>query len=148
MLLLCLTRSLWGTGKIVVLDSGFCVLKSIIELKKKGVFSAALIKKRRYWPKYIDGDGIKSHFHNKKVGDVDALPGTLDEIPFHVFAMKEPVYVMMIMSTYRTCNQIRDDKTRRLENVIKVNLNIRKLYKITISTGMLLMHIMQGGNIP
>lgn len=43
-LLLRLTRPLWNQGKIVVLDSGFCVLKGIVELKKKGVFAAALIK--------------------------------------------------------------------------------------------------------
>ena len=43
-----------------MLDSGFCVLKGIAELKKKGVFAAALIKKRRYWPKFIDGDAIAS----------------------------------------------------------------------------------------
>jgi hypothetical protein len=30
----------WGTAKVVVLDSGFCVLKGLIELKKKGVFAA------------------------------------------------------------------------------------------------------------
>ena len=38
----------WGGGggwKIFVIDSGFCDLKAIIELKKKGVFAAALIKK-------------------------------------------------------------------------------------------------------
>ena len=45
-LLLRLTRSIWGTSKVVVLDSGFCVLKGISELRKKGVFGAALIKKR------------------------------------------------------------------------------------------------------
>jgi hypothetical protein len=45
-LLLRLTGSIWSTGKTVILDSGFCVLKAIIELKKKGVFASALIKKR------------------------------------------------------------------------------------------------------
>jgi Transposase IS4 len=30
--LLCLTNRLWSTGNIVVLDSGICVLKEIIEL--------------------------------------------------------------------------------------------------------------------
>jgi hypothetical protein len=54
-LLLRLTRSLWGTAKVVVLDSGFCVLQGIVELKKRGVFAAALIRKRRYWPKWIPG---------------------------------------------------------------------------------------------
>ena len=43
---------------IVILDSGFCVLKGIIELRKKGVFTSALIKMRRYWPKYIKGDAL------------------------------------------------------------------------------------------
>ena len=40
-----LTEPVWGTGKIVVLDSGFCVLQGLIELKKKGVYAHALIKK-------------------------------------------------------------------------------------------------------
>ena len=43
--LLCLMKPVWGSGKIFILDSGFCVLKAIIELKKKGVFMAVLIKK-------------------------------------------------------------------------------------------------------
>jgi hypothetical protein len=33
-LLLRLTRTIWGMGKVVVLDSGFCVLQGIVKLKK------------------------------------------------------------------------------------------------------------------
>ena len=47
-LLLRLSESIFNTGKLIVLDSGFCVLKAIIALKKKGIYSSALIKKRRY----------------------------------------------------------------------------------------------------
>ena len=43
--LLRLTVPIWGGGKVLVLDSGFCVLKAIVELKKRGVFAASLIKK-------------------------------------------------------------------------------------------------------
>ena len=43
-LLLRLTKSIWGTGCMIVLDSGFCVLKALVELKKVGCFAAALIK--------------------------------------------------------------------------------------------------------
>jgi hypothetical protein len=99
-LLLRLTRPIWNSGKVVILDSGFCVLKAIIELKKKGVFASALIKKRRFWPKGINGDEITSHFDDLPVGRTDRLPGTCENIPFDVFAMKEPDYVMMLMSTY------------------------------------------------
>ena len=44
-LLLRLTAPIWFTGQQVILDSGFCVLNAIIELRKKCVFGAALIKK-------------------------------------------------------------------------------------------------------
>ena len=81
-LLLRMLSPIYHKGFIVILDSRFCVLKGIIELRKKGVFASALIKKRRYWPKYIKGDDIKAHFKNKNVGDADSWAGTLDNIPF------------------------------------------------------------------
>jgi hypothetical protein len=71
--LLRLTNSLRGTGSVVVMDSGFCVVQAITELRMAGVFSSALIKKRRYWPRYVDGDMIKAHFNGK-------IPGMFDEI--------------------------------------------------------------------
>ncbi len=43
-LLLRMLKSVFHTGCCVALDSGFCVLKALIALKKKGVFAAALIK--------------------------------------------------------------------------------------------------------
>jgi hypothetical protein len=43
---------------VVILDSGFCVLQCLVELKKIGVFASAVIKKRRYWPKYVPGEQI------------------------------------------------------------------------------------------
>ena len=42
-LLLRLCESLFATGKVVILDSGFCVLKAIIALRQKGVFASELI---------------------------------------------------------------------------------------------------------
>jgi hypothetical protein len=44
-LLLRLCKPIYARGFVVILDSGFCVLKGIIELRKKGVFAAAVIKK-------------------------------------------------------------------------------------------------------
>ena len=98
--LLRLTKPVWSTGKVFVLDSRFCFLQALVELKKKGLFAAALIKKCRYWPKYVPGDEIIAHFDNKNVGDVDTIKGTMDGVPFHIHAMKELDYIMMLMSTY------------------------------------------------
>ena len=112
-LLLRMTKPIHNTGRLVILDSGFCVLKGLVELGKVGLFASALIKKRRYWPKYIRGEEIKEHFKDKAVGEVDAWPGKIDDVPFYVFSMKEPDYVMNIMSTYGTCNET-DSKTKRI----------------------------------
>ena len=79
--LLRLMKSQFGTGKTVVLDSGFCVLQGLVELKKNGIYTHALIKKRRYWPKHVPGDAIIKHFNNKQVGETDAIHGELDGVP-------------------------------------------------------------------
>ena len=57
-LMLRLTRARWSTGKAVIIDSGLCVLKGLLEMRKRGVYGSALIKKRRYWPSGVHGDGI------------------------------------------------------------------------------------------
>jgi hypothetical protein len=49
-------------AKVVVLDSGFCVLKGNAEPKKRGLYAAAgLIKKYRYWLRFR-GDKIQRTF--------------------------------------------------------------------------------------
>ena len=55
------------------MDSGFCVTKVLVELWKKGVFGAALMKKRIYWPENINCDAIDAHFALKEVENVDAV---------------------------------------------------------------------------
>ena len=54
----------------------------------------------RYWPKHVPGDKIIQHFAEKDVGDANTIKGTMDAIPFEIHAMKEPDYVMILMSTY------------------------------------------------
>lgn len=100
-LLLRMLSNVFWTGKYVVLDSGFCVLKAIIELRKMGVFACALIKKRMCWPIGVPGDAMQRRFDRPevRVGDVDAISGKLDDVPYYLWGMKEPDYVMMMMAT-------------------------------------------------
>ena len=86
---------------------------------KEGLFAAALIKKLRYWPKYIPGDNIMAHFTEKGIGESDALQGMLGNVKFHVVAMKEPDYVMMFMTTYGTLVPVGDEKRHYLVNGVK-----------------------------
>ena len=70
-LLLRLCKGIFSTGKVVILDSGFCVLQAIIELKKKGVYASVMIKKRRYCPNYVAGDSIKGYMAMKEIGNCE-----------------------------------------------------------------------------
>ena len=121
--LLHLMKSQFGTGKTVVLDSGFCVLQGLVELKKNGMYAHAFIKKRRYWPKHVPGDAVMEHFNNKEVGERDAIHGELDGLRFYLYGMKEPDYIMQIMSTYRTLHEKGPEKKRHFtingEKVVK-----------------------------
>ena len=76
-------------GKAVVLDSGFCVTKSIKELKEKGVYMENLIKKWRYWSKVVTSDLFDNHFEDKYVGDVGMVDArTEDNKLFKIFCIK------------------------------------------------------------
>ena len=44
-LLLRTMKIYFSTGRYLILDSGFCVLKGLIHLRKQGIFSCAIIKK-------------------------------------------------------------------------------------------------------
>ena len=67
-LLLRLCEGIFNTGKVVILDSGFCVLLAIVALKKMGVYASALVKKRRYWPRFIKGDDYAVKFSDSALG--------------------------------------------------------------------------------
>ena len=68
-----MTKPLWGTRKVVVMDSGFCVLGGLIAIVEKGVLGSALIKKRRYWPKGVPEEDILRRMKNKEVVGVEAV---------------------------------------------------------------------------
>ena len=79
----------------------------------------ALIKKQHYWPKYIPVNNIVSHFTEKGISELDSLQGMLDDVKFHVVAMKELDYVMMFMTTYGTLAPISEEKRHYLVNGVK-----------------------------
>ena len=72
-LVLEMTEPIHGTGKIVTMDSGFCVSAGILALHEKGVYGQALIEKRGwYWLRGVTGDEI-NHFEGKQIGDFECF---------------------------------------------------------------------------
>ena len=79
MILMC--EPIFSTGKCVLLDSCFCVSKGITSLLDFGVYAAALINKRKYWPKGVSVDAIDEYFADKDVTHVDMLEAISDKVP-------------------------------------------------------------------
>ena len=63
-----------------MMDSGFCVANGIVSLAEKVVYAGALIKKRRYWPKSVQGDLVSRKFSDKEVGGVDMSEASTEEV--------------------------------------------------------------------
>ena len=57
-LMLEMTKPVHHTGKVISMDSGFCVSVGIIAMHNFGVYGQSLIKKRRYWPKKVPCEAI------------------------------------------------------------------------------------------
>jgi hypothetical protein len=83
-LLLEMTEPIHGTGKVVTSDSGFCIALGVIALHKKGVWGQFLIKKRKYWPRFVPGDYIDEYMRLKPLGYTETFVQVIEGISFLV----------------------------------------------------------------
>ena len=84
MLMLDMTNPIHHTGKVVSMDSGFCISVGITAMHNFCVYGQSLIKKRSYWPKNVPGDAIDSYFSNKELGSAKNFRQVFDGNPFLV----------------------------------------------------------------
>ena len=72
-MMLQMCKTLYGTRKVVVTDSGLSASRGIVELERKGVYGVPLIMKKKYWPKGVPGAAIDVHFEDKDVNHCEML---------------------------------------------------------------------------
>ena len=90
-------RSICITGKVVIMDRNFYLLKLISEMRKRGFYGSALIKKRRYWPRGFHRYSMYDYFSVKTFGDVGCCSGEWGKTSLNVFVLKDPDYNIMMM---------------------------------------------------
>ena len=113
-LMLSMCRPIFGSSKAVVLNIGFLVVKGIKQLESKGVYSGALIKKRCYCQKGVLWDIIYAHFEDKEVGYIVMVEARIqDNKLFKIFCMKDIDYVMTIMESLMTLDELEGTKAKR-----------------------------------
>ena len=110
-----MTENIHGTGKIVSMDSGFCVTAGILHMHAHGVFGQSLIKKRKYWPKHVPGDLIDRHFEGKPLGHAETYRQVIDGVTFNVHCTRDDRFVTKMMSTHGLLEPVNDHTTYRQE---------------------------------
>ena len=68
-------------------------------MRKKGVFTCAVLKKRRYWPAMVPGKDMEDNFRGVEVVEIDPIQGKVDGFIYHLWGMKEPNYIMRMVAT-------------------------------------------------
>ena len=101
-----MTNPIWGTGKVVVMDSGFCVLEVFISMVEKGVLGSALIKKWCYWTKGVTAEEILWNMQNNEVGGVDVVQVSIRGKIYHIMSINETDCVMLMMKIYGTLEHL------------------------------------------
>ena len=69
------------------------------QLRKVGIFTNTLIKKRKYQWNFFPEKDIDIH-KKKKSGDTDSLNIILDNIAYNLFCLKDEDFTMKLMSTF------------------------------------------------
>ena len=77
----------------VATNSDPCIFVNGTDMMILYVDDCAIISK-------TEGEAKDEYFKDKEVGSVDSLKGKLENVPYNIFCMKYPDYVMKIMSTY------------------------------------------------
>ena len=108
-----MTNPVHHIGKVVSMESGFCVSVVIIAMHNFGVYGHSLIKKGRYWPKNVPVDAIDSYFANKELGSAKTFRKVFDGKNLLVHCHKDDIYVTKLMSTHGLINEIPTHKTYR-----------------------------------
>ena len=107
-LLLEMTEPIHGTGKVVMGDSGFFVAGGIVALHMKGVWGQFLIKKRKYWPRFVPGDYIDEYMRGKPLGFSKTFVQVIEGTRFLIHCMKDHDYVRKIMLMHGLLDEIQD----------------------------------------
>ena len=88
-----MTEPIHGTGKIVSMDSGFCVTVGILHLHTHDVVGQSLTKKRRYCPKWVPGKLIDNHFEGKPLGSTETCHQVINGVTFNVHCTRDDRFV-------------------------------------------------------
>ena len=110
-----MTTPIWGSGKVVIMDSGFGYVPSVFQLKEKGSYTTTGIKKKAYWPKYTKAIEAVNHMAGKEVGTVKVRnvkwKGGEGSSPLSLVALADSLHTSLMLINWTTTRK--DGKAKK-----------------------------------
>ena len=113
-----LAKPIWGSGRIVGLDSGFGGIPAVLELKKKGLFANAQMKKKAGWPAKTKASEMIDELAGKPVGTVRVREGRIGEHKLFTAGLADSKHVSIMINTCGTTIRTGKNKRRRIAGAI------------------------------
>lgn len=113
-----MTRTIWGSGWAVIMDSGFGYIPSVVQLKNLGLFLTTVIKKKAHWPQFSKAQEAVEHMSGKEVGTIQVRRGQykalsgLEEV--YLVALADSLHTSLMLTNWATTLRSGDPKTRRV----------------------------------
>ena len=98
-------KPLFGKSHRLVLDSAFCVVEGLHELALRGVYSSAVAKKRRYWPKHVRGKAVQDFMKDKPLAQLHVQRCRLENpeyqhLQYQINSVRHSRFTHILVSTY------------------------------------------------
>ena len=113
-----MTKSVWGSGRTVMMDSGFGYIPSVVQLRAKGLFSTTVIKKHAHWPKFTKAAEAVDEMQGKEVGTIRVRKGEYtvngECHKLHMVALADSLHTSLMVTNWSTTLREGEPKRRRV----------------------------------
>lgn len=113
-----ITRTLWGSGRTVIMDSGFGYIPSVVQLRAKELYSTTVIKKHAHWPKYTKAKEAVAEMQGRDVGSIRVRKGEYtmngESQTLHMVALADSLHNSLMITNWATILRDGTPKKRRV----------------------------------
>lgn len=115
-----MTEPLFQSYRVVVLDSFFGTLETVLQLEKHGLYSTVVLKKKRSWPTLSNGAELEAKTMDGAVGSVVARTGTVTDtrsgaartIRVLEVGQRDVSHPVLLLSTWGSTDEFGNRQTR------------------------------------
>jgi hypothetical protein len=103
-----------GSNRVIGMDSGFGVLATLPELRKRGLHGTVVLKKKKYWAKGLPGDEILEALRMADVGTTKVLVGKFKGEKIWIGCQVDSKHTTLIGNTWSTTERNGKKKKRKV----------------------------------